>query len=214
MLRLGALSVGVLLAFSGAAFAADLYVPPAAPVAAPAVSSNWDGAYIGATVGYGWSHVDLGAPGSGSGDGSGITLGGQVGYNFHVADSLVLGIQGNLDWNNETGSGGVVSNVHGNWDGAIVGRVGIDAGEFLPYVEAGVAFANETATLTGAGDFSNTYTGWTVGAGVEFALADNWSVNVEYRYNDYGTQTIGPVGFAAPATLTDNEVRLGINYHF
>jgi len=211
MFKLAFLTAASVVALSGSVMAADLAVPAhAAPISAPA-ATNWDGPYIGATLGYGWSHVVVGSPGSGEGDGTGFLVGGQVGYNFHLSDAIVAGIQGNIDWNNVTGSGGSVSNAHANWDGAIVGRLGYDVNGILPYVEAGVAFENLTATI-GATDYSNTHTGWTVGGGVEFMLADQLSANVEYRYSDYGSQNYGPIN--APATLTESQFRVGLNYHF
>ena len=33
-------------------------------------------------------------------------------------------------------------------------------------------------------DASNTHFGWTAGAGVEFAVSDNASLNLEYRFTD------------------------------
>jgi outer membrane immunogenic protein len=33
-------------------------------------------------------------------------------------------------------------------------------------------------------------TGWTVGGGVEWAFAPQWSVNLESNYDDFSTQTI------------------------
>jgi outer membrane immunogenic protein len=82
---------------------------------------------------------------------------------------------------------------------------------------------------------SATKVGWTAGAGVENAFASHWSWKIEYLYVDLGNATtnvsggvgnclgIGPLcnGFLPfPATgsvttrLTDNIVRLGVNYRF
>jgi len=179
-----ALAAVAIVALSGSAMAADLYVPPAAAPVAAAPATNWDGPYIGATIGYDWYEP---------GDVNGFTAGGQVGYNFHVADPIVLGIQGNIDYANFNNGGN-----NNGVEGAITGRVGYDADSFLPYVEAGVAFLNVN---------SNTRTGYTVGGGVEFMLADQISANVEYRYTDYGTGNGG-------ADVTSNAIRVGLNYHF
>jgi len=61
-----------------------------------------------------------------------------------------------------------------------------------------------------AASTNNTYTGYTVGGGVEFKVADPVSVNVEYRYSDYGDQS-----FAGNSVhLNDNTGKVGLNYHF
>jgi len=205
------LTAAAIVAFSGsAAMAADLYVPPAAPVAAAPAATNWDGPYIGASVGYGWGTASTNVS-SLSANTSGWLVGAQLGYNFHVSDNLVLGVEGNLDWTNETGSLSGLGSFTNNWDGSVRGRLGVDLGQWMPYVEAGVAFANATAAAPGGTpSFSNTHTGWTVGAGVEVMLADNLSANVEYRYNNYGSQTYNGV----PISYNDSQIRLGLNYHF
>ncbi len=103
-----------------------------------------------------------------------------------------------------------------HWDVAFVVRLGCDfGGNVLSYVEAGVAFANATWSYDfGGGDSGSddqSYVGWVIGAGVQFALADNLTANVEARYADYGTQTF----FDEPEVgLTDTSVRVGIDYHF
>ena len=200
--------------FSGSAMAADLYVAPQqpAPIAAAPAATDWDGPYVGASLGYGWGTLTDSTAGT-TGSTSGWTVGGQVGYNFHLGGNIVAGAEGDLNWNDQTGTfTGLTSGDNSariNWDGSVRGRLGVDLDGILPYAEAGVAFANVTDSNVD-GDFSNTHTGWTAGAGVEFKVADPLSLNLEYRYTDYGTQTYDndTVG------LTDNTVKAGLNYHF
>ena len=184
-------AAGVMTALTGGAMAADLYVPPAAPAPVATTTTNWDGPYIGATVGYNWYDPTA----------NGWNVGAQLGYNFQVADQIVLGIQGDVNWINTN----YATNPSG-WDGAIVGRLGYDAGAILPYVEAGVAFADINFP-SAPGPGSQSGAGWTAGAGIEFMLADQWSANVEYRYSRYSLG--GGVG-----DINDNAIRVGLNYHF
>ncbi len=62
--------------------------------------------------------------------------------------------------------------------------------------------------------------GWTAGAGVEGALADNWTWKAEYLYVDLGSLNVSAAGpFASEninvhARFTTNIVRAGFNYKF
>jgi outer membrane immunogenic protein len=200
--------------FSSSAMAADLMMPmKSAPMMAAPMSSNWDGPYIGASIGYGWGTATdkFSTSSVSTANLSGWLAGAQIGYNFHLSDNIVAGIEGNIDWLNETGSYTPSATQTINWEGSVRGRLGYDAGQFLPYVEAGVAFANSTYNSSSA--VSNLHTGWTVGAGVEFMLADHLSANVEYRYSDYGSKNY-VTGTTNNVHLTDSTVRLGLNYHF
>lgn len=73
------------------------------------------------------------------------------------------------------------------------------------------------SALAGA---SSTQAGWTIGAGVEGAIAGNWTAKLEYLYVDLGTVNSTFAGVAPFAPLvtsthvTDNIVRAGVNYRF
>ncbi len=64
---------------------------------------------------------------------------------------------------------------------------------------------------------THTDAGWTVGGGIEYGFAPNWSVDVEYRYLQIDTG--GEFVYSVPAAdvhtnSTLSTVRIGINYHF
>lgn len=205
------LATAAVAALSGTAMAADLYVPPSqpAPVYQAPAATDWDGPYIGASLGYAWGTADASTVPD-TATINGWMVGGQVGYNFHLTNNVVTGLEADLNWTNEKGDFSTAGvSFQKNWDASLRGRLGIDLDGVLPYVEAGVAFANATVTDGGV-DSSGSYTGWTAGAGVEFKLADQLSANVEYRYNNYGDQTLD----ANTVSLTDNVVKAGLNYHF
>ena len=42
------------------------------------------------------------------------------------------------------------------------------------------------------------YTGWTLGAGLEHALSDNWTVRAEYSFSDLGSKSF--TWYQAPLT--------------
>jgi iron complex outermembrane receptor protein len=67
----------------------------------------------------------------------------------------------------------------------------------------------------------NTKAGWTAGGGLEARLFGNWTGKLEYLYLDLGSVTTVPtpaagstVAAAFNSRVTDNLVRLGINYKF
>ena len=66
--------------------------------------------------------------------------------------------------------------------------------------------------------FKDVKAGWTAGAGVEFAWAQNWSSKLEYLYMDLGTNeaTISAAGVALAVNrrFSDHIVRFGLNYRF
>ena len=87
----------------------------------------------------------------------------------------------------------------------------------MPYLTGGLAFAHNTVETDVPADASDdqTHVGWTVGAGVEFAATENLSIDVLYRYSDYGDATydlgVGPEGDIG---LTSHALTVGLNFGF
>jgi outer membrane immunogenic protein len=227
-----ALAVGS-VAFVCSAEAADLppaRMPPAvAPIAYAPPVYNWTGFYIGGNIGGGfadsrWSDP-FGGPHNTFND-SGFIGGGQVGYNAQF-NWLVLGVEGDFDWTNLKGSGtdsiGDSINTKTEWTSTATGRIGAAFDRLLVYGKGGVAFAQDRSTLNdvfgGSASTSQTRTGWTAGAGLEYALDRNWSAKVEYDYLGFGSQSLNlgtPAlpGYTTNASLNVQEVKAGVNYHF
>jgi outer membrane immunogenic protein len=189
---------------------------------------------------------------------SGGFFGGQLGGNWQV-ERAVFGIQADAHWADIEGHGscfdaGAVATAGISFGcndkvssfGTITGRVGAALDRALIYAKGGWAWGfsqhnenltapfnvmggnNSPASITPAS--SNQFqTGWTFGAGVEYAFAQNWSAFIEYNYLDFGTKTINsthffsqpnsvPASFVIPiqATATErfNIVKAGVNYRF
>jgi outer membrane immunogenic protein len=115
------------------------------------------------------------------------------------------------------------------WFGTVRGRLGYTPAErWLLYVTGGLAFGeakyNFTFSQPGAGlayalSSSETRAGWTVGAGLETAIDNNWSVKVEYLYVDLGTRSIDTADvfgdpFHVEFKVRDHVARIGLNYKF
>lgn len=231
------LASAALMAFAAGAQAADLgspRMPIAAAVVAPAFS--WTGFYVGGDIGY-WtssSRVFTPAPNAftASPNPNGVKLGGHIGYLHQFANQFVLGVEADLSWLGGSNREGAIAaappnvwRVRATWDGSIRGTVGFAVNRALIYGTGGVAFiqSNGCGSLTPGGacvadtQFGGTRTGWTLGAGIAYAVTNNISVRGEYLYADYGTRnyvTTGTLGGVTAYRLATHTVRLGLSYHF
>jgi outer membrane immunogenic protein len=230
-------SVATAALFGVSAFAADM--PVRAPVykAAPAPMFNWSGFYVGGQIGYGWGHVsdfDPFGPATTTSRPAGWLGGAHAGYNWQ-SSALVLGLEADIEGSNFKKSydpstqnpfyvAGDTFRTTINEQGSIRARVGYAMDRTLFYATGGWAFARvETLyTFTGAAvqdKKTNDRDGWTLGGGVEYACAPNWTTRVEYRYTDFGTNTratpfFGALGTTISNKLTENVVRAGLTYKF
>ena len=168
--------VVALAAVSTAANAADLGRRHAMPTKAPmyAAPYNWTGFYVGINGGGGWGRSEFTAPfPTGSFDTSGGLVGGTVGYNWQMGQ-LVFGLEGDIDWSGIKGSAAVRRHhceTRNDWLGTARGRIGYAFDRFLPYVTGGAAFGNIKNTVAGIGSTDQSNVGWTIGGGLEAAIA-------------------------------------------
>lgn len=122
------------------------------------------------------------------------------------------------------------------WFGTVRGRIGYAFDRVLLYATGGLAYGKvkvsgtvtDSGTILGFFPFSATApfggskvnAGWTLGGGIEGAIAGNWTWKIEYLYLDLGsldTAAAGPFGGETITThtrFTDNIVRVGLNYRF
>jgi outer membrane immunogenic protein len=179
----------------GSASAADLSGPSTLKFEDGAPAPIWTGLYIGANAGLSLS----------GGTANGLIGGAQIGYNYQMGH-LVLGIEADLSYDSYLLSS-VTSATSAGWVGSIRPRLGFAQGPWLFYVTGGLAFGDPSlSSLTSSsGDFR---TGWTAGAGIEYALNRNLSLRLEYLHTDLGAST------NTSDTLTDDVVRLGVNFRF
>jgi outer membrane immunogenic protein len=113
------------------------------------------------------------------------------------------------------------------WDRTLVyatGGLAVTKTSFSQSYSDNVTFGIGTGG-TEVGSASKTMAGWTVGAGVEQAIGDRWSVKAEYLYTQFGGLTaFGGLTDGIPgdfANFTNNVgnlsshlVRAGLNYRF
>ena len=241
------------------AMAAD--VAPYSKVPPPPVL-GWTGFYIGENIGWagaadtvvntgsytgagGFSNLlTVGAiPGALTMTNSGFIGGGQIGYDWQVWPSWVLGIEADFQGVDAKGSNSltflgspafapITTTYNRELDslGTLRGRFGyLWFPGLLFYGTGGLAYGDNKIgaaaacpTCQAAGSTSNTSAGWTLGGGAEWRFAPAWSVKAEYLYVDFGLHgnTISYTYLGNATTLTstirerDNIVRVGVNYMF
>jgi outer membrane immunogenic protein len=217
-----------------AASAADLPVAPPMAPAAPVVYApqvyNWSGIYFGGHFGGGYSGSSWSDPITGASNDNfnswGFLGGAQVGANYQV-NRMVLGVEGDWSWTNINNKGtdsiGDALNTNVQWTSTVTGRIGAAFDRLLVYGKGGLALAQDQSTLTDLGGNASTAsmlrTGWTAGAGLEYALDNNWSAKLEYDYLGFGSQamnfTTPLVGTVSSNTsLNVQEIKAGINFRF
>jgi outer membrane immunogenic protein len=156
---------------------------------------------------------------------------------------------------NSEAAGAVSTKITQNWLGTVRARAGFAADRFLVYATGGLAYGNVKSQTNAALTFDQTYTdntssppvvspylagtvpwtggktstqvGYTVGAGVEYAVTNNWIIRGEYLYYNLGSVTnLASVGPAATGTVLEtisissktkvdgNIVRAAVSYKF
>jgi len=230
------------------AYAADM--PMKAPfVPAPPPQFSWTGCHVGVNAGLGAGHLqwtDTQPDGNVDGntgtnrtahtDMSGGVAGGQLGCDMQFGGNFVVGIAGMMNWSDITGTNQDQFNApwtlrdNIDWYASITGRLGIAVNNVLFYGKGGVAFEHNNFEIENSGVTlgtpSDVRTGWTLGAGLEWAFAPNWSAVVEANYYSFAAKSElfnnpGAVGggfINPPFTINVQPAfetfTLGVNYRF
>ncbi|MFT4095682.1 MAG: porin family protein [Rhodoblastus sp.] len=206
---------------SGAALAADLpsrKAPPA--VYAPVPVFSWTGFYVGANVGYGWMDAFnkgvVFAPFGLADPHGGIVGGAQIGYNWQVSPMFVVGVE--TDFQGSSVGGGITARKT-PWFGTVRGRLGVTpfGAPVMLYATGGFAYGrlNIGPNFPTGVSVGKVATGWTAGAGVEYAFTPNWSVKGEYLFTNIGANyPLGVFGSDITQRVHDHTVRVGLNYRF
>jgi len=233
----------VALGMAAPASAADLAARPYTKAPPPMVAAiyDWSGFYIGANGGWGssrncWNDATDGAGvfvgSEGCHDATGGVAGGQIGYRWQSA-GWVFGVEAQGDWADLRGSNaslafpGQTNRSKIDAFGLFTGQVGYAWNNALLYVKGGAAITDsrfttiDTATgivTSSTGD--NTRWGGTVGVGLEYGFAPNWSVGVEYDHLFMQDKTLaftmpGGVLFQTDRIRQDVDlVTARVNYRF
>jgi outer membrane immunogenic protein len=210
--------------------------------------SSFDTAFVPDPTGAFIAVGDLAGPTSFNTRANGGVFGGQIGYNWQTGN-WVLGVEGDFDAASISGTQNTVGNspntpglpvTNGisstqkiDWLASIRARFGVLWGPGLLYLTGGGAWeevkrdqAVNVFGDTAFSDFSSTRSGFVIGAGYEWEVAQHWTVRGEYLFYDFAGSTTGSLTLpdcnlnapgACNVALTTGKnnisvVRIGINY--
>lgn len=212
--------------------------------------AEWTGLYAGVNAEYVFNHEELKSQQLGftapsenyntSSDFSTFSSGGQLGYVYQFPNTFVTGIEAGVSFNaNQKNTLNSKSEFNSDvydrfalkdrMQASIKGRVGRalswNNNNLLPYLTAGASFADLALTYKNEGgdhySQSTTRTGWLIGAGMEWAFMQNWSVRAEYYYVDYGNAIelnipsvygLVDTNGNARVNLSSNNIAVAVNY--
>ena len=210
------------------AFAADIpprtYTKAPPPYSPPAVIYNWTGFYIGGHLGGAFADSN-----SLIGNDARFMGGVQGGFDYQFAPNWVMGVEAQYSWLNSNTTGiafagnGLITD-RNNQIGSVTGRVGYTWGPGLLYAKGGYAWRDNPNIGVTVGGAPVTFTtdgnhrdGWTVGGGLEYMFAPNWSAKAEYQYYNFGSTTFtsGPAPIVGSRFRDDEHTaKVGVNYRF
>lgn len=208
-MKAGYLFPFILISTTALAHSADLpeFPPAIPPIIEDSIPGQWSGPYLGLHAGY--------AIGKGEFDFCcfqytdnfpGGRIGGFAGYNWQFSKNLVAGIEADAtrDFNGMTAT---ASEVGSEWSKSIRLKLGRPYKNTLLYVAAGW-----TQTDIYERDFDETHTanGWTLGAGVDWAVSSAVFIRTEYRYNDYETIKLADID----TNFSQSTINIGVGFRF
>jgi opacity protein-like surface antigen len=211
--------------FSSSAMAADMSAPvyKAAPLVERAY--NWTGFYVGGNVGYLAGTTDNNTTFLPNGTAKSWMAGVQGGYRYQLSNNIVLGLEAWVPlWSNSQSLTvfGNFNEVKLKWAFIGQGQVGYAIGRWLPFVTGGIGAAHaessETDPVGNVGVASATHTVYTLGAGVNYAIADHWTTGIVYNrlWTSQEPYNCGPVvcGVVGSFSLSANVVSAVLEYKF
>lgn len=146
-----------------------------------------------------------------------------AGYQEHLNNNVVLGLEGDVAYIGDNGktydvynSGGTYlgqENVSSDWSGSIRARVGYAFDNLLLYSTGGYVatrVVDKLDTSLGGGTYNEYFHGVTIGAGADYAFTQNLFGRVEYRYNKFFEKHVGSL----EADISQHVVSVGVGMKF
>ena len=227
---LGGVSLA-LVALERPAAAADMADGLALKAPAKVPYFDWTGFYVGGHVGYsrGNARVTVADPDPTNFSHSfgSLTGGLQGGYNYVLPSRFLLGIEADasfpnwlsaddLAWFRTTPDTDIAEKI--DYMATLRGRFGYAFDHWMVYATGGFAwslgrFLQTPGAVDDIDKVLHLHTGWSAGAGAEFAIAPSWTARLEYLYRNFGHAEVAfPSGTTAGSSYDVHTIRSGLNY--
>lgn len=192
---------------------------------------NWTGVYLGGAIGGGMGFAQTNtfagaASASFNSGGQGLLGGFFAGGDWQfspqalvgvMADYTFQGLSGGINLNTPAGSAYATADQNRQW--SVMGRLGwLAVPSTLLYAAGGYSQLNvrasAAASLGGATAFAQrdtSFSGFTVGPGIETVVTGGWTTRLEYRFSQFEQKEVTPGVTYQPSNHT---IRAGIAYKF
>ena len=163
------------------------------------------GHYIGVDVGYGFGEANSerwgATPAYGltqlDADLNGVSFGAHAGHNMLLGTMWIIGVEAGVNYSglegDDNGSGGDNNEFTADWEASLQAHVGFSINNHtMLYATGGYSWLGGDSNVTNAPieSVSETFSGWTVGGGVEVMLAPNLSGRLQYRHTNYDAENL------------------------
>jgi high affinity Mn2+ porin len=215
----------ILTASMEAAAYADEPSPPSSTREEPSIPTPfaWGGWYLGGHVGY--AHGRATFSNSAANSFRSLNGGALIGYAVELSSQFLLGLEADASFPNFrdnddqvfshlTSTGSLTERL--DLLGRARGRIGYASDRWLIYGAGGFAWSLGRFTQSLGqplidNDSIHFRPGWTIGAGIEFAMASRWSTRLEYIYDRLASAGTA-FGDSTDATVGLHSVRLALDW--
>ncbi|KFB10850.1 outer membrane protein [Nitratireductor basaltis] len=180
---------------------------------------DWNGLTIGAALGAGGLVHDLSVPAGPLGfngiGAEGIFAEASIGYDMEFAGGWVAGVMADArisSVSTDLSAPGLSASIDADYGFDVLARLGYKVSPgTLVYALGGYSHQHFEVDVSGVGTFYDwDSNGFSVGGGIETAVADRTTFNLEYRYSDYGTEDFDGIGFEVDPSA--HTVRAGLKF--
>jgi outer membrane immunogenic protein len=209
---LSVLTLGLPWVMTDPATAADYGAPEAQ-------TYDWQGFYAGVAGGAGGTGIDfrgIGPDGQTDIDDKKFTVAAIAGYNF-TSGPWLLGVEGDFGRMgfDKTAAVPGLGNISAtsNWEASMGLRGGYAFDRFLLYSKAGVAFSDLKVSSSLGGSSDKWRTGFMLGVGTEYAVADDWLIRGELTAYVFRSD-VNIAGNNREFDLGEGVARVGLTHKF